>query len=471
MKIQKIKYRNHPILGDLSLSFMDESGEPYDTIVFAGENGTGKTTVLRTISSICKKLDQNCEIECRIEDADREKLRELGFTSSIKDNILILIPSEQRNAIADVRYRLGAGPEKREIVWPNPQDREVNLVAVYVSTIVVKFKTNDQEPTFQEVHSTTELTVDEPNATERLLFANRLNASELLVNINYQDATELQQKVRNEVPVSKSDAEDRVKRFRTAFNKFFDNQLKFLKVENFKIWFQKSDNKFKIDQLSSGEKTIVQYGAFFLKDQNADEIFVTLIDEPEQSLHPHWEDKILQYYKDVLTKDQQQLSQAFITTHSEYVIKDAYEAKDLIIILKRNENGKIEAISSLKLDLFPSSPTYNEIKYSAFDLITPDFHSELFDFLQKAHKDNGQLSNDSIGSFDILLSSDATFPTTHNITPNLRNDRTLPVYIRNFIDHPSGETSGTKNRRKYKDAELKTSIEYLINKIRALSTN
>ena len=90
------------------------------------------------------------------------------------------------------------------------------------------------------------------------------------------------------------------------------------------------------------------------------------------------------YYKDVLTKDQQQLSQAFITTHSEYVIKDAYEAKDLIIILKRNENGKIEAISSLKLDLFPSSPTYNEIKYSAFDLITPDFHSELFDFLQKS---------------------------------------------------------------------------------------
>ena len=455
-------------MGNLALSFVDENGEPYDTIVFAGENGTGKTTILQTIGSICNKLDQNCEIECKIEDSDVEKLRELGFTHMIKNHTILLTPSEQRGAIADVIYQLDASPKQHETVWPNPQNREVNLVAVYISSIVAKFKTNDQEPTFQEVHSTTELTVDEPSTTERLLFANRLNASELLVNINYQDATELQQKVRSEIDVSKYDAENRIKRFREAFGTFFDNQLSFLEVENFKIWFQKGNNKFEVEQLSSGEKTIVQYGAFFLKDLNAGETFITLIDEPEQSLHPHWEDKILQYYKDILTKDRRQLSQAFITTHSEYVIKDAYNAKDLIIILRRNKNGEIEVIPSLKLDLFPSSPTYNEIKYSAFNLITPDFHSELFDFLQKRYKEQGQLPDGGIASFDTLLYSDANCPTTQGITPNLRNDKTLPVYIRNFIDHPSGETSGAENRRKYNDTELRTSIEYLINKIKAL---
>lgn len=461
-------------MGDLSLSFKDENGEPYDTIVFAGENGTGKTTILRTISSICNKLDQNCEIECKIENSDRTKLRELGFTNEIRNDTIVLVPSAQSSAVMDVKYKLIVGQEKKEIVWPNLQNSETNLVAKYLSSIVMKFKTNNQEPNFQDINSTTKLTVDEPHDDNRnrILYANQLNASELLVNITSQDATELLQKVRSGNEVSAANAENRVARFRTAFNNFFDNQLEFLEVENFKIWFQKGDNKFEIGKLSSGEKTIVQYGAFFLKDQNANETFITLIDEPEQSLHPHWEDKILQYYKDILTKDQHQLSQAFIATHSEYVIKDAYEAKDLIVVLKRNENGKIEAMSSLKLDLFPSSPTYNEIKYSAFNLTTPDFHSELFDYLHTFYVEQGYLADGKISTFDTFLSNDSNCPMTSNITPNLRNDKTLPVYIRNFIDHPSGKNDqGQPNRRKYHDDELDLSIKYLVDKIKSLSNS
>ena len=50
MKIAKIKWKGHPILGDLELDFRNKKGIPYDTIIFAGENGTGKTTVLTSIS-------------------------------------------------------------------------------------------------------------------------------------------------------------------------------------------------------------------------------------------------------------------------------------------------------------------------------------------------------------------------------------------------------------------------------------
>ena len=50
MKIAKIKWKEHPILGDLELDFTNKEGIPYDTIIFAGENGTGKTTVLTSIS-------------------------------------------------------------------------------------------------------------------------------------------------------------------------------------------------------------------------------------------------------------------------------------------------------------------------------------------------------------------------------------------------------------------------------------
>ena len=51
MLIKKIKWANHPVLGNLELDlFNSTTGQPYQTIVLAGENGTGKTTVLETIS-------------------------------------------------------------------------------------------------------------------------------------------------------------------------------------------------------------------------------------------------------------------------------------------------------------------------------------------------------------------------------------------------------------------------------------
>ena len=38
--IKKVKWKEHPILGNLELDFTKEDGSIYNTIVFAGENGT-----------------------------------------------------------------------------------------------------------------------------------------------------------------------------------------------------------------------------------------------------------------------------------------------------------------------------------------------------------------------------------------------------------------------------------------------
>lgn len=52
MKIRKVKWENHPILGNLELDFVDPAtNRPYSTIVLAGENGTGKTTILETLNT------------------------------------------------------------------------------------------------------------------------------------------------------------------------------------------------------------------------------------------------------------------------------------------------------------------------------------------------------------------------------------------------------------------------------------
>lgn len=49
--ITKVKWKNYKALGNLELDFTNATGEPYNTIVLAGENGTGKTTVLESISN------------------------------------------------------------------------------------------------------------------------------------------------------------------------------------------------------------------------------------------------------------------------------------------------------------------------------------------------------------------------------------------------------------------------------------
>ena len=51
-KIKAVKFIEHPVLGNLELNFCDASGNPVDTVIFAGENGVGKSTVLQSLYNI-----------------------------------------------------------------------------------------------------------------------------------------------------------------------------------------------------------------------------------------------------------------------------------------------------------------------------------------------------------------------------------------------------------------------------------
>jgi predicted ATP-binding protein involved in virulence len=52
MKISGIKIENNNLFEDLSISFLDENtNEPHNVVLLVGENGKGKTTVLRSIAS------------------------------------------------------------------------------------------------------------------------------------------------------------------------------------------------------------------------------------------------------------------------------------------------------------------------------------------------------------------------------------------------------------------------------------
>jgi predicted ATP-dependent endonuclease of OLD family len=180
------------------------------------------------------------------------------------------------------------------------------------------------------------------------------------------------------------------------------------------------------------------------------------IDEPETFLHPQAQNKLL----DALEKISEKL-QIFIITHSPYLLKKyKKETHSMNIFSKELGLNKVEA--GKKFDLFgSSSPSWGEINYYAFGVLSIEFHNELYGFIQaKAimadeknyHEEEFEkyLINSGIVQNQpyVRLKKDGT---TENQT------KTLPTKIRNIIHHPEN----THNTR-YTDVELKTSIESLI---------
>lgn len=113
-------------------------------------------------------------------------------------------------------------------------------------------------------------------------------------------------------------------RFTNAFSSMFEG-LTYNRVENItghkEILFRKGSDSISIDELSSGEKQVVCCGCFLLKDVNTLNGAFVFIDEPEISLHPSWQKKIMSYYKGIFTDENGvQTSQIFVVTHSPFII-------------------------------------------------------------------------------------------------------------------------------------------------------
>ena len=178
-----------------------------------------------------------------------------------------------------------------------------------------------------------------------------------------------------------------------------------------------------------------------------------MIDEPELSMHPKWQMNILKYYKQLFTKGGSQKAQLFIATHSEYVLEDALSNKteNLVIVLTENA-GTINAKRIDAPSVLPSI-THAETNYLAFDVVSNDYHIELYGWLQQKE------SKSSVKACDDHIKNHALYnPGIHaksSFNPHGTTYDTLSTYIRNAIDHPHPSMTFT-------EGELRTSIELLI---------
>ena len=170
---------------------------------------------------------------------------------------------------------------------------------------------------------------------------------QLIVDIQALDDSAVARAVLNNPDVACKDLkiDKRIPRFTNAFDNMFEH-LRYEGVENHdghkEIYFEKYGEKIPLDQLSSGEKQIVYRGCFLLKDKESMNGALVFIDEPEISLHPVWQKKIMDYYKGIFTNSEGvQTSQIFAVTHSPFVIHNENRKNDKVIVLKRDAEGKI----------------------------------------------------------------------------------------------------------------------------------
>lgn len=448
--IRKIKWRNHYVLGNLELDFSKSDGSVYNTIVLAGENGTGKTTILETLSTFLNGgAIEAFEYINYIADGVPYTITrtpdtnpQLGFHSR---------KNESEGTIQVIRSDRNNSPKLID------SDRaDLRHYGFSYSKARSGFKT-------QKIISTTtqQLDSDKYETDSKNDFT---SIKQLIVDIDAQDNSEWMRISESGEGISLPSFKQTSKRYRfeKAFNDFFET-VKFKGINNtnpeeIKILFEKHGREIPVDYLSTGEKQIVFRGAHLLKNINSMSGGIVLIDEPELSMHPKWQQKVLQYYRSLFCKSGVQDAQMIIATHSEYVLRSALQDRDnVLIIVLDDDNGTIHSKNIVAPTILPTI-TSAETNYLAFGILSVDYHIELYGYLQN------KTSNLTVKSCDdYIVAQTALFnPALHarasyftNRNGQTTNYQTLPTYIRNSIDHPDPT-------RTYTQEDLKCSIELLI---------
>lgn len=359
MKIKTISFQNHPILGTINFDFRDEHGNVVDTIIVAGENGVGKSALLNDIYTLqfdpIHKLEQQFKVTIDyLLNADEIKIFSEILKAKIRPSVTYIIDYSKKgwHQLA-IKYYTEHGMTK--IINENYHDSRKDW-ASYLGEI-----TNRGTGIHKVVFSDVEI-----NFTPRKIDGTKTNAldvagqlfqrsnsgiatdiTQLLVDIESSDSSDLSKWVMSHpgAPPPVEVINVRLKRFTNAFSYMFPFK-KYSGIENEngqkKIIFEEHGRKMSIAELSTGEKQIVFRGSFLLRNLKSTIGAIVLIDEPEISLHPEWQFKILDYFKKLFTDEQGvQTSQLIVVTHSPFIIHNSNRANDKVIIMKKDEKGNV----------------------------------------------------------------------------------------------------------------------------------
>ncbi len=267
--------------------------------VIVGENGTGKTTILETIFNMLSgkteyfKLDEKFTFITLQFETDSKH-----YTLTYKKDEEIKIILNDKNVLKDeIQNQFKVIYLPSESTFKDKKIEGVKLLQDEGKNIILDSET----------------------------MSNRLK--QFLLNQFFKDLNDMQKGIQEEAI--------RIKKFKKLYNEFFiDKEFIEINDDIFEPIFKdkKTGSLLKVNELSSGEKQIFFRGGSLL--ENIEDNTIVLIDEPEISLHPEWQQRILEFYKNI-----NQDNQYIFSTHSPHIVSCC--KMEELIVLHKEDDGKI----------------------------------------------------------------------------------------------------------------------------------
>lgn len=307
MKIKSIKIEKNKVLENIKFNFEKED-KILNTVIVAGSNGSGKTTLLQDIYS---KLELISKTWRKVEDID------LMFENGDRDLFEYLIA----NKISTIKSEIYTTLKEKISVFPK---------VIYIPS----------EVEFKDVITET------VNFKSDYNFLNIIDSS-VISNIPSYIASRITYIANTEENLTMREVKEKVNSEINDIFAILDLDVKLIGISkderSMPIFKNSSGKEFDINQLSSGEKQLFlrTLSIKMLEPENS----IILIDEPELSLHPKWQQQIIEIYEKIGKNNQ-----LIIATHSPHILGSV--SRENIFLLSKNENGKV--ISTTGEELYTS---------------------------------------------------------------------------------------------------------------------
>ena len=307
MKIKNLHIEEYNGLENLDINFESE-GKVLDLVVLAGINGSGKTRVLESVLDFFYKIEmfyksQN-KIELFYEEIENESIKTVGnidvFYNELKNG--------SKGAFLSPKYL-----EIKKILKKFPK-------IIYVPT----------EINFQKVQKA------QTNFKKEYSFINIVDSYEIK-DIPSYIATRISKVANEEENLTMGQVRKKVFAEINGIFEILELDIKLSEISkdenSMPIFTDSSGKKFGINELSSGEKQLFlrTLAIKMLEPENS----IIMIDEPELSLHPKWQQKIVDVYRKIGRNNQ-----IILATHSPHILGSV--EKENIILLEKNKNGIVE---------------------------------------------------------------------------------------------------------------------------------
>lgn len=329
MKIKKIHIKEYNGLENLDINFESE-GKVLDLIVLAGINGSGKTRVLESIRYWFEMFRSKAvNVELFYEENEREVLESLmnseGLTEIEKE---MQKEIEYTDCLRNIKfYNYDYRHNKTEnrnynskIISKSFENLKIFPKLIYVPT----------EINFEEIKKA------QTNLKKEYNFINIVDSYEIK-DIPSYIATRISKIANEEENLTMGQVRKKVFAEINGIFEILELDVKLSEISkdenSMPIFTDSSGKKFGINELSSGEKQLFlrTLAIKMLEPENS----IIMIDEPELSLHPKWQQKIVDVYRKIGRNNQ-----IILATHSPHILGSV--EKENIILLEKNENGIVE---------------------------------------------------------------------------------------------------------------------------------